>query len=952
MSSLHRTLCFSAWLVVTATVNVQAEDEATGVPFYRQIDSAIQEAHVGPHSPLVGDHEFLRRVYLNLIGRIPRVPELEAFVAADDPGKRGRTVERLLESTEFAEYFTGVLDIMLMERRSGTRISQSEWTDFLRHCLDERWPMDRIVREIISADGHAPFRGAAKFLVQRQVEPNALTRDIGRIFLGRDLQCAQCHDHPNIMDYEQAEYYGILSFVHRSYLFEDDNDNKKSYVGERANGEAEYASVFLPEDGSSRSLPHLLGGLTLEVEPQLSEEDAYVVAPSKSTAAVPKFSRRIQLARIITHPANEHFAKNFANRFWAHMMGKGLVHPVDFHHSDNPATHPKLLQLLADNWVTMQFDIRELLRQIALSDTYQRSIDMPVFGENVTQAKLDEQATRWEAALAQADSHGSSSAVPAHQLRLRRAALQENDDQLAVALKAGVDLREQRSELKKELEKLRTNETSLQKQLRGLQDARKAAGKVAKLLPDDSALSETYDNYQRREKSVSLELEAKQQSIQGYQEKLTGLDKEQAASAVRVARLQAERVGLADMVAEARGAAHVRRVQKRRRHAAELELKQRLSTFPIYRDYLSKRARLRSLAVQVDELQSKLAQTDSNVNSATPLAEVAGKIESQQAGISQIRQRATAVRELLNISRGALASIGATATETRMIADELSTAELSASWGSLRETQRLLTDQFARLSDLAQSEDQKLTQAEEELTNLVAKADSAAANASLMAKQEQLDALASEITAITAEVDLVHGKLRKSWERRYVVRSLVPLSPEQLAGSTIAALGLQSRFLREAESEWLKAHKEDDSESEAEPKETDIETRAAKVRELQQKRIDQVRSTYVSVFAAPGGSPQDVFSATADQALFMSNDGRFQGWLSPAEGTLMAQLQSEDNPQQLANTMYLSILSRPAESTEVEYVSGYLQQRTDDRTKAIQELAWGLLTSVEYRFNH
>ena len=100
-------------------------------------------------------------------------------------------------------------------------------------------------------------------------------------FLPATCSVPQCHDHPNIVDYEQAEYFGILSFVDRSYLFEDGADNQKSYVGEKAEGEAEYKSVFSPDDDPSQSRPHLLGGLALDVEPRFDGDNAYVVAPDK-----------------------------------------------------------------------------------------------------------------------------------------------------------------------------------------------------------------------------------------------------------------------------------------------------------------------------------------------------------------------------------------------------------------------------------------------------------------------------------------------------------------------------------------------------------------------------------------------------------------------------------------------------------------------------------------------
>ena len=392
----RRTCLFSLTLIFASAVfSVRAEDVS---PLHQRIDQSIASAHAGTLAEDANDYEFLRRIYLNLVGRSPSVDEIRSFVANEEPSKRKAIIESLIDSSEFDEYFTNLFDIMFMERRGGKRIKQGEWHSFLNKAVKEKWSFDKIVQAILSADGVGEQRGAAKFLLERDVEPNALTRDIGRIFLGRDLQCAQCHDHPNIVDYEQEEYYGIFAFVNRSYLFEQDTDDKAvkiSFVGEKAEGETEFSSVFSPDD-SSHMEPQLLSRLTLEVEPRFEGEDAYIVAPSKTSAGQPKFSRRAQLARLITHPANEHFAKNVVNRFWAHMMGHGLVDPVDFHHGDNLPSHPALLKTLADEFVNQGFDYRKLLREIALSRTYQQSVD---FSAEVSIAN-DEANARIEALIA------------------------------------------------------------------------------------------------------------------------------------------------------------------------------------------------------------------------------------------------------------------------------------------------------------------------------------------------------------------------------------------------------------------------------------------------------------------------------------------------------------------------------------------------------------------------
>ncbi|MCA9211801.1 MAG: DUF1553 domain-containing protein, partial [Planctomycetales bacterium] len=388
-------------LFLMAIYSAAMANPANDGALHSRIDELVEAAHYGDVAVVTNDSEFLRRVYLNLIGRGPTAAETRAFLATASSGSgsshRATEIDRLIASKEFDDYFVSVLDVLLMERRSGNRIPQSDWIAFLRHAVDNKWSYAQIVQEVISADGTGPLRGAAKFLVQREVEPNAITRDVGRIFMGRDLQCAQCHDHPNVDDYHQSEYYGILSFVNRSYLFEDEADNKKSYVGEKAEGSTEYKSVFDPDADPTTSSPNLLSGLTLDVEPRFDGAEAYVVVPTKSSAGIPKFSRRSQLARLITHPDNEHFAKNAVNRFWAHMMGRGIVDPVDFHHSDNPASNPLLLKTLADAFVATDFDYRELLRQIALSDAYQRSVDFP--SDLVAAAELDSELAAIEAEI-------------------------------------------------------------------------------------------------------------------------------------------------------------------------------------------------------------------------------------------------------------------------------------------------------------------------------------------------------------------------------------------------------------------------------------------------------------------------------------------------------------------------------------------------------------------------
>ena len=193
-----------------------------------------------------------------------------------------------------------VFDTMLMERRPDKHIKGDSWRNYLRQSFLENKPWDQLVTEMLTADGSdESTRPAAKFLLDRELKTDPLTRDLGRIFLGRDLQCAQCHDHPDIDDYRQLHYHGLAAFLNRSYLFIDPK-SKQASIGEKAEGTVKFTSVFTSE--ADETPPRLLE-LPPIVDPPMAEEP-YQVKPEKTVRAVPVYSRRLQLANAITDPAS------------------------------------------------------------------------------------------------------------------------------------------------------------------------------------------------------------------------------------------------------------------------------------------------------------------------------------------------------------------------------------------------------------------------------------------------------------------------------------------------------------------------------------------------------------------------------------------------------------------------------------------------------------------------
>ena len=268
-------------------------------------------------------------------------------------------------------------DVALMERRRDAKVPRAAWEEFLRSSFAANKPYDQLVREILSADGADPKRrAAAKFFLDRDLEPNVVTRDIGRLFLGRNLQCAQCHDHPLVDDYKQDHYYGIQAFLNRTFLFPNAAGADRGHRREgRGRGDV-HERLRQGQDAEDDRPARCPGGKPI-AEPKLEKGKEYKVAPAKDVRPVPTYSRRARWRRRSPSRDNPAFRRTAANRLWAMMIGRGLVHPLDLDHPGNPPSHPELLDLLADEFAAHKFDVKWLLREIALSKTYQRSSEVP-----------------------------------------------------------------------------------------------------------------------------------------------------------------------------------------------------------------------------------------------------------------------------------------------------------------------------------------------------------------------------------------------------------------------------------------------------------------------------------------------------------------------------------------------------------------------------------------------
>lgn len=385
MSGVAARLSLLSALLLGVPVLAQSAE-----PLVATIDRLITAQAAREKQPLsvpASDAEFLRRVYLDFTGRIPTITEARTFLNDTTPDKRNRLIDTLLRGPEFGPHMANVLHIALMERLGDNAL----WQNYLTQSFTQNKPWDRMVHYMLWSDPtDKSTQGAAFFLSKRlenygqnPVDYSGLTRDVGRLFLGKNLGCAECHDHLFIEDYKQAHFQGLHTFLKNSYLV---NANPPT-VGERPTTQkTTFASVFTKVE--KMTAPALLDGEMVAI-PTFKKGEEYLQAPDKKTKnpGQLKFSPLKTLSEMLPTASNREFVQTSVNRFWFILMGRGLIHPLDLSHSRNPASHPELLNALADAFIEHQFDVKWLLQQIARTQAYQRSSVLPT-GTTEADARL------------------------------------------------------------------------------------------------------------------------------------------------------------------------------------------------------------------------------------------------------------------------------------------------------------------------------------------------------------------------------------------------------------------------------------------------------------------------------------------------------------------------------------------------------------------------------------
>lgn len=323
------------------------------------IEKKWEEAGVQP-APASDDLEWLRRVHLDLVGHIPDRDSLNRFLTDKRPNKRRLVVESLLQAPDYARNFTTVWINLLVGRANERPINREALAKFLRFQFHDNRPWTETVSKLVAAEGDGNEVGEANFLLahlnNQAVPATAVTT---RIFLCRQVQCTQCHKHPDSQHGgSMADFWELNSFFHQASIVENTKYDPVS-------GRTEVVSRSLVDKPiGGPTFYDDLGGLMRVAYPKFAGHD---VDPD------PGIKRRQELARLMTTVDRWELAAALVNRTWNHFFGQGLVNPIDDMGPHSPCANPELLKALADAVVASDFDIQRLNRWIVMSRAYQLS---------------------------------------------------------------------------------------------------------------------------------------------------------------------------------------------------------------------------------------------------------------------------------------------------------------------------------------------------------------------------------------------------------------------------------------------------------------------------------------------------------------------------------------------------------------------------------------------------
>ncbi|MEM6980168.1 MAG: DUF1549 and DUF1553 domain-containing protein [Planctomycetota bacterium] len=333
------------------------------------------------------DETFLRRVYLDVAGRIPTFREATRFLTSDDPRRREKLIDDLLNSPDYVSNFYNFWadTLRLVDKPQPNMIAQP-FLSYVKDSIAENKPYDQWVYEMLTADGRLWDNPAVGYQLRDDGMPLPYIDNTVRIFLGKQIGCAQCHDHP-FDDWTQYQFYQLAAFTAgtRTRIIKGDpgfektnpanaliNEGKKRFPKGRVPGEFQRlarANTYQVRELKQRMrLPHDYAYSDAEPKSIVESEVLWGEIPTSAQGGTP----REQFAAWVTSPDNEQFSNTIVNRLWKRLLGVGLVEPIDDFREDNPCVNEALMAFLGEELIRQDFDVKELIRTVLYSQTYQR----------------------------------------------------------------------------------------------------------------------------------------------------------------------------------------------------------------------------------------------------------------------------------------------------------------------------------------------------------------------------------------------------------------------------------------------------------------------------------------------------------------------------------------------------------------------------------------------------
>jgi hypothetical protein len=338
----------------------------------REIDAKLTTAKV-PASPQSDDAEFLRRIYLDITGKPPTATQTGAFLAETAANKREKLIDELLASEDYGRHFgERWVNVFYLTTVNQTPKPPEPFKTWIAEALNEGRGWDAVTRDILTALGPLSEQPQGLFFyyngdMNSQFSPKIIAGNIGQVYLGVQLQCAECHDHP-FSTWKQTDFWSLAAFFAQSARMETVENKNTPGVKER--------HIEAPKPGKKPPTPLKEISINIPNDGEAHNGGKKVVAgllDGVELTADPTMSHRPPFAEWLTAKDNRMFARAAANRLWAHFFGRGFVNPLNDFGDHNSPTHPVLLDALADEFVASDFDVRHLVRCITLSDAYQRT---------------------------------------------------------------------------------------------------------------------------------------------------------------------------------------------------------------------------------------------------------------------------------------------------------------------------------------------------------------------------------------------------------------------------------------------------------------------------------------------------------------------------------------------------------------------------------------------------